>query len=372
MTLHNGRITIKLIIQNDLDDERGELNMDVINTDVMLKFRDDFFNARRDFLNKNHVYRNHINKFIEYLCLPEVKLSDTPTRINIDVVESCIKYYHDKGELNSRSTMESHLESVKSFYDYLSEAGKAIDIFSDYSYSKFKDDIVEKYSLLEPVERGSYDCKDIKMILINLDKAIDIFQGESAGTREEERHLQRIILRLFIKITLIAPAKRSVITSIKKSDIKEEFKKLSINGIDINIPCGLSRDLCAALKYAESKNKEAIKEDDFIFEYIYKYKGKFRVESLNAWFYNVAQDFGVMENERKDKKTLAVEPIKNMVIQMMVNNMINPVFISKIAGLTLSMIEATYYPKDWNIKYEEDINQCINKSIAQNDYYCYI
>ena len=57
---------------------------------------------------------------------------------------------------------------------------------------------------------------------------------------------------------------------------------------------------------------------------------------------------------------------------MMVDNMINPVFISKIAGLTLSMIEATYYPKDWNAKYEEDINRSINKSIAQNDDYCYV
>lgn len=234
--------------------------------DIMLMFRDDYFNKRRELLNKNHVYRNHIKKFIDYLCLPEVKLSDMPTRINKDVVEACIKYYHDKGELNSRSTMESHLESVKSFYDYLSESGKASDIFSDYSYSKFKDDIVEKYSLLEPVERGIYNCEDIKTILINLDKSIDNFQGESAGIREEERHLQRIILRLFIKITLIAPAKRSVITNIKKSDIKEELKKLSINGIDINIPCGLSRDLCAALKYAESKNKEPIEEKDTIFE----------------------------------------------------------------------------------------------------------
>lgn len=340
--------------------------------DIMLIFRDDYFNKRKDLLKKNHVYRNHINKFIDYLCLPEVKLSDRPTCINRDVVEACIKYYHDKGELNSRSTMECHLESVKSFYDYLSEAGKATDIFSDYSYSKFKDEIVEKYSLLEPVERGSYNCEDIKTILINLDRSIDSFQEEFAGIREEDRHLQRIILRLFIKITLIAPAKRSIITDIKKSDIKEAFKKLSINGIDINIPCGLSRDLCAALKYAESKNKEPIKEEDNVFEYLYRYKGKFRVESLNAWFYNITQDFGVLENERKDKKTLAVEPIKNMVIQMMVDNMINPVFISKIAGLSLSMIEATYYPKDWNVKYEEDINKCINKSIAQNDYYCYV
>ena len=121
--------------------------------------------------------------------------------------------------------MESHLESVKSFYDYLSETGKATDIFSDYNYSKFKDDIVDKYSLLEPVERGSYKCEDIKIILMELDKAIDNFQNKPAGIREEERHLQRIILRLFIKLTLIAPAKRGVITSIKKSDITKDYKK---------------------------------------------------------------------------------------------------------------------------------------------------
>lgn len=338
----------------------------------MVKYRDEFFNERGDLLNKNHVYRNHIKKFIKYLSLPEVQLSNAPARINISVVEECIKYYRDKGELNSRSTMESHLESIKNFYEYLRDTGKAVDIFSNCNYSKFKDEIVEKYDLLEPIERGIYDCEDIKIILLKLDKAIDDFRAESAGIREEERYLQRIILRLFIKLTLIAPAKRGVITSIKKSDIKEEFKKISINGIDVNIPCGLSRDLQAALKYAESKNKEPIKEKDNIFEYLYKYKGDFRVESLNSWFYNIAQDFGVMENERKDKKTLAVEPIKNMVIRMMVDNMINPVFISKIAGLTLSMIEATYYPRDWNVNYKEDINKCINKSIAQNEYYCYV
>ena len=340
--------------------------------DVMQKFKNEFFEERKDLLSKNHVYRNHINKFVRYLNLPSVQLSNAPARININVVEECIKYYHDEGDLNSRSTMESHLESVKSFYDYLSETGKATDIFSSYSYSKFKDEIVEKYSLLEPVERGSYKCGDIKTILIKLDKAIDDFQDETAGVREEERQLQRIILRLFIKLTLIAPAKRSVITSIKKSDITEKYKKLLINGIEINIPCGLSRDLSAALKYAESKNKESIREEDNLFEYLYKYKGKFRVESLNSWFYNIAQDFGIMEEQCKDKKTLAVEPIRNMVIQMMVDNMINPVFISKIAGLTLTMIEATYYPKDWNVKCEDDINKCINKSIAQNDYYCYV
>ena len=60
-------------------------------------------------------------------------------------------------------------------------------------------------------------------------------------------------MRLFIKITLIAPAKKSVITNIKKSDIKEGYKKLFINGIDVNVPCGLAikeeiRDLIVLIR----------------------------------------------------------------------------------------------------------------------------
>lgn len=31
--------------------------------DVMPKYRDEFFKERKDLLNKNHVYRNHINKW---------------------------------------------------------------------------------------------------------------------------------------------------------------------------------------------------------------------------------------------------------------------------------------------------------------------
>ena len=48
------------------------------------------------------------------------------------------------------------------------------------------------------------------------------------------------------------------------------------------------------------------------------------------------------------------------------------VLISKISGITLAMIESTYYSKDWTIKYEEDLDRSINRAIAQNDYYCYI
>ena len=53
--------------------------------DVMQKFKNEFFEERKGLLSKNHVYRNHINKFINYLSLPDVQLSNAPARININI-----------------------------------------------------------------------------------------------------------------------------------------------------------------------------------------------------------------------------------------------------------------------------------------------
>lgn len=40
--------------------------------DVMVKYRDQFYHECSDIVERSHVYRNHINKFIEYLSQPEV------------------------------------------------------------------------------------------------------------------------------------------------------------------------------------------------------------------------------------------------------------------------------------------------------------
>ena len=338
----------------------------------MERYRDSYFEDCADLLKTKPSYKKHVNKFIFYL--KEQGLSDRPKDIDLDVVDSCIGYYCQvKGELNTRSTMQAHLEALKSFYDYLVDKRKEEDIFSDYNYKKYKDKIVEKYGLAEPIERGTFSDKEIIQILRDLEEGIDEFTEEHSGVRDEDRHLQRVILRLFIKITLIAPAKRNIVTQLRVCDFEEHYKKLMINGIRINIPCGLSRDIIHAIEYTEKKNKRNIEDTDRLFEFIYRHRGNFRDESLNAWFYNMLKDFGFeCINGNGKRKTYPVEPVRNTAIQMMVDNMINPVFISKISGITLSMIESTYYPEGWNLKYEEDLNKSVNKAIAQNEYYSYI
>lgn len=304
-------------------------------------YRDDYFKDCADLLNNKHSYKNHVDKFIDYLKMRG--LADRPKAIDRDVVDACIGYYNQEmGELNTRSTMQAHLEALKSFYDYLARKEKLEDIFSNYDYREFKDKIVDKYNLAEPRERGAFSNEEVISILKMLEKSIDEYSEKNSSIRDEERYLQRIILRLFIKISLIAPAKRNIITQIKNSDFEDDYKKLNINGIRVNIPCGLSRDIVHAIKYAEEKNGSQLDKDDGLFEFLYKHKGHFRDESLNTWFYNVLKDLN-FECINARKKTYPVEPIRNAAIQIMVKNMVSPLFISKITGIGFSMIEAKYY-----------------------------
>lgn len=337
--------------------------------DIMEKYRDDYFKECSELLKNKHSYKNHVDKFIEYLKIR--KLADRPQAININVVDECIGYYsQQKGELNTRSTMQAHLEALKSFYDYLARKERLEDIFSDYDYKEYKNQIVDKYKLAEPIERGAFSSEEVIKILKMLEESIDDYSEKESRIRDEERHLQRIILRLFIKITLIAPAKRNVVTQIKNNDFEEDYKKLNINGIRINIPCGLSRDIVHAIKYAEEKNGISFGRSDCLFEFIYQHRGTFRDESLNTWFYNILKDFE-FDCIGKTKKTYPVEPIRNAAIEIMVKNMISPLFISKITGIGFSMIESKYY-KTSKKEYEKYLNEEVNKAIAQNEYYSYI
>ena len=289
----------------------------------MERFRDMYFEDCIELLKNKHSYRKHVDKFIDYLKV--AGLENRPKVIDKNIVEDCIGYYRiEKGELNTRSTMEAHLEALKSFYDYLSRTDKLPDIFTDYDYKDYKEAIVKKYDLSEPVERGSFNCDELIEILASTEELIEQSTEEKSGIRDEERYLQRIIMRLFIKITLIAPAKRKVIGQIKINDLEENFKILNINKIRINIPCGLSRDIIQAIQYAEDRNGKQVEKADRIFEFIYRYKGKFTDESLNTWFLNLLQDIGYIE--KTNRRTYPVEPIRNGAISIMVDNMVNPLF----------------------------------------------
>lgn len=328
---------------------------------IMEQFRDDYY---RGFGKK---YENHVNKFIEYL--RRIDKLNAPTKIDLGDVKCSVKYYSEIGKINYRASMESHLESIKSFYDYLSESGKAKDIFTQINYENYKNEIFDYCDLEEGSERKVFSMDTIKEILVKLDSDLDRNLEQIIKKRETERYYQRQVLRLFIKLTLIAPAKKSVICNLKFSDFSEDYRTFTVNKTTVRIPNGLRINLLVAINLAKAICKKNPQKNDEVLHYIYK--GNFTNTALNLWFCTFLKEYCILDID-KTKDSYELEPIMKSAIKFMVERMVNPAVISKISGIKIATLESTYYADIEKFQYAETIDDAVNWEIAKNDYYNYI
>lgn len=229
---------------------------------IMEQYKDDYYS------NFGTKYENHVNKYIEYLRY--VDKLNSPTKITLTDVKNCIKYYSDIGKINYRASMESHLESLKSFYDYLSENGKANDIFTQINYENYKNEIFDYCDLEEGIERKIFSSETIKEILTMLDMDLEKPLAQLTRKRETERYYQRQVLRLYIKLTLIAPAKKSTICNLKFSDFSTDYRTFTINKTVIRIPNSLRGNLLSAINQTQKDYGNMPNENDKILYYILK------------------------------------------------------------------------------------------------------
>ncbi|MGO0059764.1 integrase [Brevibacillus fluminis] len=315
-------------------------------------------------LENDSTYKNHITKFIDYII--HIGKANRPVSITLEDVIDCVGFYNKLGKINTIKSMESHLESVKAFYKFLVEKDYATDIFSKISsYQDFKELIIDKYSLKTVKEREWLDELIVVEILEKLDLYFDSHSiNQNKRSHEYKRFFKYLALRIFIKLTLIAPAKRSVICSLKKSDFTDDFRSVIINGVLIKVPTGLYRDITGTLALVEQENKRQFRDCDFLFNVI---SGEsFRGENLNDWFCSFLKHYEIIEIE-DEKTTYPVEVIMNSAIYQLVRNGTNPAFISVINGTTLSAIEKKFYNNNF-LKHIIDIDISINHEINKSNY----
>jgi len=333
---------------------------------IMELWKDEYFKE------KGVKYSNHVNKFIEYLI--KIEKVDKPKGVTLSDVDDCIGWYAEIGKINYRSSMESHLESVKSYYDYLSETDKSSDIFSNINYENFKEELFSKHNLNEGKPRESFPMESVLEILTCLDDDLKMFY-DGNPTDIKRKNLIRAILRIYIKITLIAPAKKNVICNIKFKDFNDfmsldAFRWIIINGVKINIPNGLKRDIEQVVLFATQNQGNEPQGDMRLFDYIYG--KKFSKGYINEWFYTFVKAHDIFDLQDA-VNTYPIEPIMITAIQAMVNRMANPALIARICGVKIASIENKYYAnREYVIKYEETLDQAINWEIAKNEYYTYI
>lgn len=331
----------------------------------MEKWRDEYFK------DEGRTYQNHVSKFINYL--KHIGKADTPNKITLEDVSNCVGYYANLETIRAVATMESHLESLKSFYDYLLQTGKSRDIFSQMNYDEYKNNIAKQYNLSEKVGRETFGVETIKDILFKLDNYLETDYFILTGVQIQRRYFHRTILRLFVKLTLIAPAKRQVICDLRYSDFGEDFRTVVVNEIELTIPNSLRRDFKEAVKLRMAISMKNVKPEEKVFKYIVG--ANFNEEDLNRWFCSFIKDQHIIGIEEIDgeKDTYPVEPVMKTAISNLAKGKANLAYISKISGIKIGSLEERYREEIFDITQSHPtIGESIEWEIRKSKYYSYI
>lgn len=299
----------------------------------------------------SYPYLNHVSKFVKYI--DTLGLANRPNDVNLDCVSSCIKYYIDEGTINTQGSMKSHIQSIKDFYAFIEKKGKHSDVFSEKPYKQFLHEQVLKFNLPIEIQRGVINIDTIKNILTHLENELEEEDKNSI------RYYRPIVLSLFIRLTLIAPAKKQKICSLKLNDFTDDFSFLNLNSVKIKLSIKCRKQIQEILKI-KFKDTDQIDKGQELFKLIYG--SNFKPESLNAWLCTIIRKYDIYELP-KSKQSAQIETIRNTAIKTMIDNFINPAILSRVCGIKIGSLENKYYNEEfYNInkliideKYENEL-----------------
>ena len=241
------------------------------------------------------------------------------------------------------------------------------------NYEQFKNNLAIRFQLVQKIGRETYSVETIIDILSKLDNYLEVDYFKLNKAQIQNRYINWTVLRLFIKLTLIAPAKRQVIGNLKYADFGEDFRSVLVNKIELAIPNSLRRDLKDAIELVKNISNKSIEEDGEIFKYIIG--SNFSEESLNRWFCSFIKDQHIVGINEIDGDTSPVEPIQKTAISNMVKGTANLAYISKVSGIKIGRLEEAYHDEIFEIDQQRpqpSISEAINWEIRKSGYYSYI
>lgn len=333
-----------------------------------------------EYLSVDNKYSNHVNKFVSYLNLSTVNKCNTPAHITIEDIDNCIGHYNKIGKISYITTMANHLEAIKAFYTYMIRMGYInLDVFQSVDYANFKDRLTVKYSLKSPREREYFADEIVCEILDCIDNYFCTTNYIKLSEKKRIQYLNRISLRLFIKLGLIAPAKKNVILKVKIKDFYNDFRLLTINDVKIRIPNSLRNNIISALNFRKEISSVNYEDNTLLFNYLVygetentSKRHKYTLDTkFNEWFCLFLKQYDILDIP-PEKRTYSVETIMNTTMYNLVKNGANPYYISQISGITIGTLENKYYREKECINYRIDVDKEINFEIAKSDYYNYI
>lgn len=323
-----------------------------------------------EYIEKNSsdsTYINHINKFKDYIM--SVGKENSILDITYHDLDKSIGYHNKLGSIKTINSMKNHLEAVKAFFVFLHKERVQQNVFKDIpDYGEFRDNLTIKYNLKEEVNRTALPM-DIVIKLLDAFENDNKFKSDINGISTSQ-----MILKIYVKITLIAPAKRNVICNIKFKDFINDFRQVYINSVLIKIPNSLRKDILDAIEWAQINRGKIYSNDDLFFDYICTHK-PFSGSSLTLALFFALKHIGfeeidqIIKSKKSGKSSYPLESIMNTAIISLIENNTNPFLVAKINGITLKSLQEKLELLGVYVNNQDDL---INNAMAKSEYYQYI
>lgn len=317
-----------------------------------------YINEKRNNENE-YPYQNHVRKFVNYINI--IDKDNKPKAVHADDISNCIGYYRNLGQIRTISTMLLHLEVIKDFYTFLHEKELTpniilVEIMNN--FESYKNDLIRKHNIIQKRETDFFDNEEISSLLFDVENIIRGYQKNASYKNISTVDRKKYALCIFIKLSLLAPAKKSCIFNLKLNEFINDFSLVKINNIVIKTPNSLRRDIKYAITDINESNISLIKV----------LAPGISLTDLNTYFCSMLKrsnfDFGIEE----DSTSYSIQKIVDSAIKVTLEAGANPVVLSTIAGIKISAIEKKF---GGNIDII-DINSIYNTYISKCFYYTYL
>lgn len=324
---------------------------------VMEQWKDDYLNTIEKDEKKKYAYGNVLTKYIDYLTKEGLSGQPFPTLDKFkEDVRACVRYYVNEGVWATTSMPNLLIEVLKCFYIFLKDNNRTENHFGSFDDSEFKRAIAAENNLPDKEQRGSFTLPEMEKILNSLDEFIETRLCLNGG--QDNPYIRAVVIKLFIKLTLLAPAKSGPICRLKLSDFESDSTSMNINKVSVILPKRLQQEIRDAIATRKAISGPPSKEEDSLLRYLSQQKNH---TQLNDWLFLVLRDLNIPD---LDPGESSLEWIRNTALFALLGNCANTWLISKVGGIKMTDSLAKHYR---DIKW--DITEKLNKELKKGYFY---
>ncbi|SHM82561.1 hypothetical protein SAMN02746066_03459 [Anaerosporobacter mobilis DSM 15930] len=207
------------------------------------------------FLNENPGYINDINNFINYI---ETQIEQasfynefTLRGMTVKGILNSLEYLVNIEQIQKKEPAKKYISAVGQLFAYIFDNSEIqnISLKSQLdlpqkrkgSYLKVCYDFISKSEVLQ--DKESYKALDdatVNKLIIWCDNKIDKAIDQNSNNIKDI-NFKHMVAALCIKLILLTGCTYRVVRAIKISDLDTELSLITVNGYDIRLPLGLSR-----------------------------------------------------------------------------------------------------------------------------------